>query len=139
MSFKSIKLEDYIKRRDAGVNVGFNSSQTKNEDTNPEVTVAGSDSLGHDFNSAEYDKLLNFLRGKKTISNAALGDKPLIPKEAAKGWFIVDENNSGYWIDGGWTQDPVNLQHGIINSEEVAKRLAGAVGGVVIPAEEILG
>ncbi len=86
----------------------------------------------------EYKKMLDFLRGKKNVANGALGDKPTVPKSAAKGWFIVDEQSRGFWHDGKWTQDIDVAKEAIINSEKGATDLAKLVGGVVIPAEEIL-
>jgi len=82
----------------------------------------------------EYKKMLDFLRGKKNVP-----DPPKPPAEAPKGWFIADEQSRGFWYDNGWTQDTSFLNEAVIDSERAAHALAQVVGGVVIPAEEVMG
>jgi len=81
----------------------------------------------------EYRKLLDFIKGKKTVDTPA---KP--PANVPKGWFVVDEATKYFWHNGNWAMDPSLLEDAIIDSEKGAIELSKAVGGVVIPAEEIL-
>ena len=62
------------------------------------VKTGAADAIGEPLDNTyrqedEYKKMLEFLRGKKNIANGALGDKPLIPQSASKGWFVVDEES----------------------------------------------
>jgi hypothetical protein len=83
----------------------------------------------------EYKKMLNFLRGRGDKAS----ENPTPPKEAPKGWFVCERQSNGFWYNGGWTQDESLLSQAVFDSEKAAHELARVLGGIVIPAEEILG
>ena len=84
-------------------------------------------------NEAEYKKLLEFLRGKKNVPEPVKS-----PPGTPKGWFIADESNRGFWYDNNWTQDTHLIHEAVIRDEKAAVALSKVVGGIVIPAEEVL-
>lgn len=127
------KWDEYVRDRDSG---------TVNESAAHETTPASNSVTGEnlDFSyrdESEYKKLLDFLRGKKNAPQVT--EKPQAPKESPKGWFVVDEQSRGFWVNGSWSQDTELASKGIIDSEQAASELAKVIGGVAIPAEEILG
>lgn len=135
-------LEEYIKDRESGVLPqpftdiqevkDVKSQASKKAEENPEMSIAGKE-MEFEKNEKEYKQMLNFLRGKKTEP------APVVPpKEAPKGWFVVDEQSRGFWANGSWQYDEGLLSTAVLDSEKAATELARVVGGIVIPAEEIL-
>ena len=93
------------------------------------------EALDKNYRDPDFDrKLQEFIKGKKNAQ------PPVVPpKEAPKGWFVVDEETKGFWCEDAWTNDPAMAQAALINSAEEAKEIASLTGGVAIPANEILG
>lgn len=131
----------YFKEREEAVN-----SEVENTVVDTHVSEAASDEPSKDADdlagepldagfrdAAEYRKLLDFLKGK---NNVTVPVSP--PKEAAKGWFVVDEQTKGFWADGNWSTDASQLQASMIDSEKAAHQLAKVVNGLVVPAEDLL-
>ena len=128
----NVSWDDFVKQRELSeeeVNVteAVDSAADK-------VDLAGEDLDAGFRDAGEYRKLLDFLKGK---NNVTVPVAP--PKEAAKGWFVVDEQTKGFWADGNWSTDEGLLQASIIDSEKAAIQLAKVVNGVVVAAEDLLG
>jgi len=120
---------EYASERDASDEL-YQLKQPPKE-TNEKVVGEPLDGTYRD--EAEYKKLLEFLRGKKNVPEPV---KP--PESAPKGWFIADEASRGFWYDNNWTTDTHLIHEAVIHDEKAAKALAQVVGGIVIPAEEVL-
>lgn len=127
------KWEDYVQERESG------DFQVRNEVSETDAIVNNNEkSLGEPFDkdyrdTKEYEKMLEFLRGKKNVPSPV---KPT--KETPKGWFVVDEVTRGFWVAGAWSQDQSLISDAVISTEEAARKTADAVGGLVIPASEVL-
>ena len=145
-------LNEYIRQRDAGMpkpdlTETSNTRSTADEiakpatiKTSPKEKEEGLVKTGQPMdaswrNMAEYEKMLDFLKGKK--SKEAEGSP--VPKGVPRKFFVVDESANGFWVNGGWSQDESLAHDALIDSEKAAKEIARVVGGVVVPAEEILG
>ncbi len=91
--------------------------------------------LDQSYRDKDFDKKLQeFIKGRKNAS------PPVVPpKEAPKGWFVVDEETKGFWAGDDWSQNPNLMKENVIDSEKDAHSIAKLVNGVVIPAAEILG
>lgn len=132
--FNYKKLEDYISDRDNGIHVEATHATLP---TDKEVSGVELDSEYR--STADYDKMLEFLRGKKNTPD--ITDKPVPPKGVAKGWFVVDEASKGLWNaeNREWSHDAVDAELCIFKNESAAQATASVVGGLIIPVEEILG
>ena len=141
-------LEEYIRNRDAGISKDSFIETSTAQDIAKPATVnippkereEGLAKTGKPMddgyrNMAEYEKMLDFLKGKK--SKEAEGSP--VPKDVPRKYFVVDESANGFWVNGGWSQDESLAQEALFDSEKAARELARVVGGVVVPAEEILG
>jgi len=91
--------------------------------------------LDEPYRDKDFDKKLQeFIKGRKNSS------PPVVPpKEAPKGWFVVDEETRGFWAGEDWSHDTNLMKKNIIDSEKDAHSIAKLVNGVVLPAAEILG
>jgi len=132
-----MKWDDFLRQRDAGIEPRKPVVEITALDKAAELEPLTGKPLDATFrDEGEYKKMLEFLRGRKNTPQIV--DKPVPPKAAPKGWFVVDEQSRGFWIDGGWSQETHRINEAMIDSEKAAVELARVVGGVAIPAEEIL-
>ena len=136
-----VTLEDYLKQRDAGsAKESFIETSTAEElvSGKPKEKEEALAKTGQPMDASfrdegEYKKMLDFLRGKNNVKTPS-APPPGVPKK----WFVVDESSRGFWVNGDWSQDESLASEALFDSEKAAKELARVVGGVVVPAEEIL-